>query len=130
MDILMEHVRVEGVTDGSGWVHTHGMVTLGLPELEMRGVPLYLMGAASRLMNIIASYMYEGKNGHPGTHPVRAGESLQIGNITVRVDVATPISGDEEHYVTERWVVTDEPMRGICALCEAGDEEHKHDKSN
>lgn len=130
MDIIVEHVRVEALTDGSGWIHTHGMATLGLPELEMRNVPLFLVGGATRILNIIAAYMYDGKNGQPGTRAVKAGETLRVGNITVGVDVATPLPGNEEHYVTERWLVTDAPMRGVCALCEAGDEAHKHDTSN
>ena len=96
-----------------GWVHTHGLCHLGLPELEVRDVnPSFLMWDAGMLLNRIGKYMMRtGKI-------VKAGEVMAFGEANgqaVRFHVSVPIEGDEEHFQVERLEVTGVDM--MCSCC-------------
>lgn len=97
-----------------GWMHTHGMNELNLPDLEMRNVPLFLGTSAARFLNQIAQYMYNAKKGIQGYIPVEVGHTFVFGeNARVLFEKSLPMPGDEMRDV-ERWTVTDMPMRGAC----------------
>jgi len=91
-----------------GWVHTHGLSKHGLPELEIRGVPLFLADDAVRLINDISDYLLNsGKE-------VKVGQTMQLGPMCIiRFQTSIPIIGDEEHFKTERWEIVD-AMTGRC----------------
>src|SRR5687767_9114505 len=115
---VREHIVIHFVTDGEkqkGWVHTHGMEELGLPELEIRDLPLFLAPDAGRLINHVSQYLYDGKHGIDGAKPVSLGEVMAISPFCrfkfVKLD---PIEGDEAHFKHERWSLSDEPMRSLC----------------
>lgn len=55
--------------DGSSkdaWLHTHGLLRCGIPELEMAGLPKEAGGVCSRLINTIASLFMEHSLPDPG----------------------------------------------------------------
>jgi hypothetical protein len=96
----------------TGWVHTHGMDALGLPELEVRHVPGFLAEPAARLLKEVCLYMREtGKI-------VRAGETMCVSERTRFQFVAPePMPGEEDHYATERLQIVDiEPICDCCRL--------------
>jgi len=118
MDI-QEMIIIHCVSNGEttrGWVHTHGMADHGCPELEIRGVPLFLMDAAGALLNDIAEYMIECAD---------KGQPVQLGHVLSNTDGRAalslvklpPLSDEEGHYAVERWTLSDEPMRGLCCEC-------------
>jgi hypothetical protein len=110
---VRQAVTIHMVSAGSqqGWVHTHGMDQLGLPELEVRHVPQFLMRPTAELLWAVAEYMLQGER------PVRVGEHMQVsgyGILTFRA--AHPIPGHEDHYLVERWILTDEESE-TCPEC-------------
>lgn len=118
MDI-QEMIIIHCVSNGEetrGWVHTHGMAEHGCPELEIRGVPLFLMDAAGALLNDIAEYMIES---------AQAGKPVQLGHVLSNTEGRAalslvklpPIANNENHYEVERWTLSDEPMRNLCCEC-------------
>jgi hypothetical protein len=118
IDVIKEIV-VEGIIDGNtkGWVHTHGMAKFGKPELEMRNVPLFLVGQATHLINQVCDYILNsGKK-------VQAGEVFQMGPSIFRLHEASPIDPDDKalvelHYRTPRWIFVE--MQHECAACGPG----------
>lgn len=86
--------------DTKGWVHTHGMDRLGLPDLEMRNVPGFLAESAAKILREVCNYMADsGKK-------VSVGEAMATSERTVfRFVTAEPIPGQENHYETERWQI-------------------------
>ncbi len=93
-----------------GWVHTHGMAEIGLPELEVREVPSFLAEAAARLLQTVCRYMQE-----PGV-VVRLGETMAVSDHTrFRFVRALPIPGEEDHYEVERWQLAEIELR--CDEC-------------
>ena len=99
-----------------GWVHTHGMAALELPELEIRGVPLILMYDAASLLNHVAQYMLDGKRGLHGARPVKLHEKMGVGHSRiVYFDKLPPVVGDEDHFKDERWALTDAAMGTACS---------------
>jgi len=119
---IQEHVTLHVVSNGvdqTGWMHTHGMDKLGCADLEIRGIPLFLMESAARLMNHVAQYMAACvRNGEP---PVKLGQVMSTSPYaTFRFVRLDPIPGDEAHFAHERWALSDEPMRGRCGECESG----------
>jgi hypothetical protein len=111
-------IQIHMVTEGEGtlgWVHTHGMHVLDLPELEVRNVPLFLSADAGKLLNLVAQYLFDGKYGYEDAKPVNLGEVMATGPFQrfkfVKLD---PIPGQAEHYEVERWTLSDEPMRTLC----------------
>jgi hypothetical protein len=98
-----------------GWVHTHGLSKFKLPELEIRNVPLFLGPAATGFLNGLAGYMLNGPK------PIKVGETYGTGPMAIcRVVKADPIVNDPDviatHYQTERWLLSDDPLRGVCKL--------------
>ena len=53
------------------WLHTKGLTKLGLPELEIRGVPAWWVTAAGAELNAWAAYSTQ--------HPIQDGQSLHGG---------------------------------------------------
>jgi hypothetical protein len=116
MSIESERVLMHFVAEDGGWLHTHGMDTLGLPELEMRHVPAFLMEEASHMLGQISKYMQDAKNGVEGTKPVHVGEIMAMSRQTrFRFVKAKPMPGAENHYDVERWQIVDVESR--CACC-------------
>jgi hypothetical protein len=111
---VQKAIQVHVVTDGKetkGWVHTHGMAKHGKPELEIRGVPLFLAEDATRFINQVADYFLNGDK------PVRLGESMQLGSAmrTVVFAKGEPIPGEEATHEGERWLITSDPrLEGTC----------------
>jgi hypothetical protein len=67
--VAKDVVRIDHVI-GTGWIHTHGLQNEGYPELEIRGVPLFLAKPASELLYDVCDYML-------GTRKrVQAGETM------------------------------------------------------
>jgi hypothetical protein len=107
----MGRVKFHHVTDGretKGWVHTHGMDDFGLPELEMRDIPGFLVEEAARMLKGVCDYMLDSGN------KVCLGETMAFSERTVfRFVMAVPISGQE----VERWQIVEvEPRCGECGL--------------
>ena len=125
-DPIEIHIVSTGVAE-MGWIHTHGMDKYGCPDLEIRGVPLFLMEPAAGLLNHIADYIIEQQRA--GKNPVKLGHTMAVSRRTalkfVKLD---PIAGSENHFREERWALSDEPMRGACIDCgeEHSDETHDH----
>ena len=93
---------------GTGWVHTHGMDKLGLPELEVRDVPDFLAEDAARLLRHICNYM------QTGGKLVQLGEVMETSPRTrFRFVKPEPMSGNEDHYLVERLQIV-----GVGAVCE------------
>jgi len=112
-DVTELHIVSSG--DVKGWLHTHGMAAFGKPELEMRGVPLFLAAPAAELMNHIADYLLNSDN-----KTVKVGETMQMSEMCiVRFVASSPINGDEEHFESERWEIVD-AMTNKCARCDGG----------
>jgi hypothetical protein len=101
--MILHHVT------GTGWVHTHGLASLGLPELEVRGVPDFLAEDAARLLNLVAGYMRKKR--------VKLGETMATSPRTsFRFIKADPIPGNEDHYEDERWQIVD--VETVCECCD------------
>lgn len=106
-----------------GWVRTTGMARHRKPELEMRGVPLFLFGMAGQIINHLADMLLN------ETHNIRVGESIHFDGLCVfRVvesqpftDESTMTAGDNAILAAAKhWTIIDEPMEGMCTLCRAG----------
>lgn len=108
--------------DAEGWVHTHGLAALGLPELEIRGVkPSFLMSAAAALLRDIAEYMAH------GPRAVRVGDELVLDEHTfVVLARADPLPEAADHYGDDRWCVEELPAPR-CRWCEQAGEEPTSD---
>lgn len=113
----MSTIQVHCVTSGEptkGWVHTHGMAEYGLPELEIRGVPVFLADPAAAVLREVCAYMLDsGKT-------IRLGENMGLDENTV-FSFRKPISipGEEDHYAVERWELIDIPDICVCDECRA-----------
>jgi hypothetical protein len=101
----------------SGWIHTHGLNRLGLPELEMLHVPGFLMESAAFLINHVAEYLR-----HPDK-PVLVGQTMQVSDHTrfrfVRGTadwMDEPEEGETSHYAVERWRIVD--AEALCSCCQ------------
>ena len=102
--MIMHHVI------GTGWVHTHGMDELGLPELEVRDIPDFLAEDVARLLSHICKYM------QTGGKPVQLGEVMETSPRTrFRFVKPEPMSGSEDHYLVERWQIVD--AMAVCECC-------------
>jgi hypothetical protein len=108
--------NVHGVPE-QGWVHTHGLHELGLPELEMLHVPGFLMEDAARLLNHVAEYLRKPHS------PVLVGQTMQVSRHTrfrfVRGTgdwMDSPETGEVNHYAVERWRIVD--MEPLCDCCQ------------
>jgi len=116
---IQKHIELHAVTNGAdqtGWIHTHGMHKLGCPDLEIRGVPLFLVSEAASLLNHVARYIVE--QSRSGDHVVQLGHVMSASPSSIfRFVKLDPIQGDEEHFQHERWALSDEPMRNMCDDC-------------
>jgi hypothetical protein len=108
----LEETVVHILSDGSGWIHTHGLDKHGLPELEVRDVPMFLAVDAVMLLNAISSYMLNNTD-----KKVLAGQNMQVGDRHVAFENGIPVNAkvDADHYKTRRLRVVDAPyMLGSC----------------
>ena len=111
-------ILIDLVTDGpaKGWLHTHGLEAYGEPELEIRGVPLFLGPLASRVLNDLADYMLNDAEG-----PVLAGQLIRFGRSSIQVVDGGPDDDagyDAGHYRTPRLLLVDPPDTGCeCDEC-------------
>jgi hypothetical protein len=96
------------------WAHTHGMAKLGCPELEIRAVPTFLLGAAGGLLNDVADYIL----GNPAGF-VKLGERMSVGQFcTFRFEKLEPITPDQAvEYEVERWCLVEVEHAYNCACC-------------
>jgi len=113
----MSKIQVHCVTSGEetkGWVHTHGMAEYGLPELEIRNVPVFLGVPASTVLRAVCEYMLDsGKR-------VSLGENMALNEkMAFSFRSAVPISGEDEHYKVERWELIDLLDFCQCEECRA-----------
>ncbi len=99
---------------GTGWVHSHGMSRFGLPDLEARDVPDFLMEPAAGLLRDLCDYMIQsGQAIHPG-------EYVQLSpQTTVTLVQADPEPDDPDHDGIERLRV--EGVQTGCEHCAGGD---------
>lgn len=121
-------IRIDMVFNGektTGWVHTHGMDTYGLPELEIRDVhPIFMMVDAGLTLNHIAQYMVDGLANRGGAKPIKLGQNMGLGQgVFVSFKRSEPINPDDKnenasHFQTERWEVIDVPGALKCVGCD------------
>lgn len=105
---VSKEIVIHLVSDSpKGWAHTHGLAKHGLPELEIRDVPLFLGPAASRILNQVANHMLHAEE------PIKLGDTMAIGSEAVRFAFEKLPLLDESHS-EERWTLTDAPLRGAC----------------
>ena len=91
-----------------GWVHTHGMDELGLPELEIRNVPSLFVDDAIRLTRFVCAYMQE-----PGV-VMQSGEIMSTSpNTHFQFKASEPITGEEDHFEVARFELV-----GLNPACE------------
>jgi hypothetical protein len=87
-------------TESNYWIHSHGMDRYGLPELEIRHVPVLLAGNAITILRTVCGYMID---------------NVDITDQSVfRFEKAEPIVGQEDHYDTKRLQIV-----GVECSCEA-----------
>jgi hypothetical protein len=114
-DVMYTHQVGDG--PACGWVHTHGLAEAGFPELEVRGVPLFLGPAAAKLLVDIADYMLNNPK------PIRAGHRMRLGLAMFGFEegIADDATGfDSNHYdgVTRLSVVELERAAYGCHVCD------------
>ena len=110
---IRDHIDVHYVGDRR-WMHTHGMDMFGLPDLEARGVPGWLVYQAARVMNNICDYLV-----HCG-ETVDEGDPFEIGDSIFTLRPVKPYKGLEDHYETPRWCIMDFELK--CDECDVGPE--------
>ena len=110
---MMKGIHFHHVVSGThtkGWVHSHGMDQHGLPELEMRNVPAFLVEAAAHILREVCNYMIDSGN------KVSLGETMAVSDRTAfHFAKAEPILGQENHYEAERWQIVE--VQGRCEEC-------------
>ena len=113
----MPEIDIHCVSSGEptkGWVHTHGMAEYGLPELEIRDVPVFLCTPAGVLLRKVCDYMLD------SGETVLLGDHMAFDKHTVfSFRNATPIPGEEAHFDVERWELTEAPGLCPCDECQA-----------
>jgi hypothetical protein len=115
-EVVLHHV-----TDGParGWLHTHGLAAHGMPELELRDVPLFLGRAGAGLLNELAAYLL-----NDAPKPFAAGDLIQSGASRILLVEGRPNARggyDDGHYRELRLVLIDPPDDG-CACDECAKE--------
>lgn len=123
---VQKEIRVVALSDGpmKGWVHTIGMSKHGKPELEIRNVPLFLVGPAFGLLNMIADYVLN------GGRPVVVGDTLQLceDGPSMRFVASEPTGFTDADAIINavpHWRLDDSPAEGHCdAHCDC-----HHDKN-
>lgn len=82
------------------WVHTHGMVKLGKPELEIRDVPLLFQAAAGHMVNSLADYILNEEDDVKLGHIFSSSPFEMV--YLIRLE---PIEGQEDHFAEDRWAL-------------------------
>lgn len=113
----MSAIKFDAVLGGPGegaWVHTHGMDEYGLPELEIRGIPNFLIEPAANILHAVTDYMLDSGK------VIALGESFAVSDqIVFTFTKAVPLPGEEDHYDVERWLIADLPPNCLCERCRA-----------
>ncbi len=93
-DVLADHLHLDVLDeDGTLWMHTHGMLKFGLPELELEDVPSTFKKQGQELLVMAAAELIAGKGLYRSFH----GElSLYYNAISVNYEFKQP--DDEEHF--------------------------------
>jgi tetratricopeptide (TPR) repeat protein/uncharacterized protein YegJ (DUF2314 family) len=93
-DVLADHLHLDVLDeDGTLWMHTHGMLKFGLPELELEDVPSKFKKQGQELLVMAAAELIAGKGLYRSFH----GElSLHYNAISVNYEFKQP--DDEEHF--------------------------------
>lgn len=107
-----EHDPIFHYVSGPGWLHSHGMDRHGLPELEARQVPAYLAPTVIDILGAICERMLTTRTRPPLNVGFQA-----INGMPIQLVKGEPLPGDEDHYVTERWLVQD--VEPTCECCRA-----------
>lgn len=111
-------VQLELVCEGParGWLHTHGLAALGHPELEIRGVPMFLGSAAAQVLGDLAEYLV-----NEATHPLLAGQTVGLARGSFQVIEGRPDAAagyDDAHYRDVRLTLVDLPPHPLdCDDC-------------
>ena len=103
---------------GGVWIHTHGLVTYGYPELEIRDIPGFMVDGAGRLLNRIGQYMLKTKA------VIHADENMQLDDNCILSFIEDPLDDEDDHYEVERLRIVDPPGMGRCERCEDRECEH------
>ncbi len=121
-DVIDLYAAPEGDTE-KAWISTDGMEALGLPELEMREVPIILVEEAAALMVALGQLI---SNRRGGRSPICAGETIRIEGMDagVRFQEAEPFESDRDHDQIPVWEVRGVPPDGAW-LKEAVDDDHR-----
>lgn len=109
-DVVQLHALF--IPSGGVWVHTHGLVKYGYPELEVWGIPGFMAEDAAVLLNRVGQYMLESKS------IIHADENMQLDDRIIRF-VEDPLGVAEDHYEVERFRLIDPPGIEKCDCCEA-----------
>ena len=100
-------VKIHYITE-DGWLHTHGMDSLGLPELEVRHVPAFLAEDAAGLLRHVCDYMAES-----GVR-IKPGETMATSPRN-RFKFLESKPGDEDHSQAERLLIAE--VEPTCECC-------------
>lgn len=119
---IEEIAKIQIITSGEltkGWVHTHGLEDVGLPELELRHAPLTLAGLGFKLLNFIGQEMLDAQDA--GKEPYEPGHIKRIGSLPIDLvsfRYLDPIPGQEDHYTAPRLALVEpEFLVGTCSCC-------------
>lgn len=125
--VVPEHIKIVFETGGPnvGRFRTFGMRDLGLPELEIRGVPLFFANPGAGILNRVAQYMYDGAHGLHNAKPMKLGHRITLSPYcVVQLEQLPPIAED---LGAEVWALTDTPMQHFCDKCQQGlHDTHSH----
>jgi hypothetical protein len=115
---VTEAIGVHIVTNEEhlSWVHSHGMDKFGLPELEMRDVPVVFSVSAGIIINTVADYMLNEEH-------IKLGEIFSRGHELIYFMRLDPLKGNEDHYSCDRWAmvhpsVAVEELSGSVVYCD------------
>lgn len=98
---VLIHLFNEGPLKGV--IRTQGHAAQGLPELEIRGVPLFLAPDATRLLGKVSSFMLANRDA------IKLGDTMAVGSESARF-MFEKLVLDEN-----RWTLTDAAITGVCA---------------
>lgn len=93
-ETFREHLHIDAIDeDGSVWMHTHGMLKFGLPDLEIEGIPEEFKKQAKELIVMAASALVENK----GLNKASLGE-LSVFDGAIRMVTVFRPADDEGHF--------------------------------
>ena len=114
----IREITIEALTDGPsrGWLHTHGLARHGKPELEIRGLPLFMRRAGSAILNDLAGYLL-----NDATAPLLPGQIIEGPGGPIRAVEGRPddsLGYRADHYTTPRLTLVDAESMGCeCDEC-------------